>query len=128
MGLGHNEFGELGDGTFNDSLMPVRIMENVASVYVSSRSSTNFLITTSGALYGWGCNSRGSIGNGTNYDSSFPVKILDDVAVVFNEDFAAVYAITNDGVLYAWGGYIGERENFGRVLLSLTKLWIQSGL
>ncbi len=112
---GYNEYGQLGNGTsggyggaydYNyyyegiDSNVPIKIMDNVASVSLGDYYSA--AITTDGSLYMWG---QGSLGNGMYYDdSSVPIKIMDNiVSVSLSLGFGGSAAITSDGSLYMWG-------------------------
>ena len=106
---GHNDDGQLGNGTEEDSATPIKIMDNVAAV--SLRSYHSAAITEDGSLYLWGENEFGQLGNGTRENSSTPIKIMDNIAAVsLGADHSA--AITEDGSLYLWGynwyGQLGD--------------------
>ena len=98
---GRNDYGQLGNGTKEDSSVPIKIMENVKSVSLGEYHSA--AITEDGSLYMWGDNEYGQLGNGTYKDSSTPIKIMDNVKSV---SLGACHsaAITEDGSLYMWGG------------------------
>ena len=106
---GWNEYGQLGNGTKNDSSVPVKIMDNVKAVSLGYAHSA--AITEDGSLYTWGWNYYGQLGNGTTENSYVPVKIMDKVkAVSLGSDHGA--AITEDGGLYTWGyNYRGQLGN-----------------
>jgi alpha-tubulin suppressor-like RCC1 family protein len=73
---GKNEHGELGNGTFNASLVPVDVTglrTGVRSV-VAGWGHTCAL-TTSGGVKCWGYNQNGELGNGTNTKSNIPVDV-----------------------------------------------------
>lgn len=96
---------QLGNGTDEDSLTPIKIMDNIKSVTLGS--GHNALITEDGSLYMWGYNNRGQVGNGASTYISpapveSPVKIMDNVkSVSLGYDYSG--AITEDGSLYMWG-------------------------
>ncbi len=103
---GDNWYGQLGNGTEEDSATPIKIMDNVAAVSLGAYHSA--AITEDGSLYLWGDNWYGQLGNGTEEDSATPIKIMDNVAAVsLGNDHSA--AITEDGSLYLWGNnYRGQ--------------------
>jgi len=67
----------IGDGTTNASRIPIKIMEDVASVSAGSQHS--MVLRTDGSLWTWGSNSNGQIGDGTNTDRNSPAKIMEGV-------------------------------------------------
>ena len=98
---GDNYYGELGNGTNKNHIkLPIKIMDNVASVSLGYHHSA--AITTDGSLYMWGYNGQGQLGNGTYNDSNVPIKIMDNVVSVSLGYYHSA-AITTDGNLYMWG-------------------------
>ena len=71
---GRNYSGYLVNGSKEDSLVPVKVMDSVASVsYVGSNA---VVLKTDGSIWMWGNNQSGQLGNGTKTDSSTPVKVM----------------------------------------------------
>lgn len=122
---GSNDRGQLGNGTKENALSPIKIMDNVQSISVGTYHTA--AIQTDGSLWIWGCNHEGELGNGiTGNDEGYiwdswggddypiqtvPVKIMEDVsAVSCGNEFTAI--IKNDGSLWMWGrnghGQIGN--------------------
>mgnify|MGYP004502968179 FL=1 len=103
---GGNDKGQLGNGTTDDSYVPIKILDHVRSISLGcSRSAA---ITENGDLYMWGYNRGGQLGNGTTNDSYVPVKVLDHVRSVCLS-YTCCAAITEDGNLYMWGeNYEGQ--------------------
>lgn len=104
-----NQYGEVGDGTNEERLLPVKveIPEKVVKIF---RSSTGIALTENGALYTWGWNMQGEVGNGatdhvnTPYNVPLPRKVIE--AAGFGTH---TLALCEDGSLYAWGSnYFGE--------------------
>lgn len=107
---GYNLYYEIGNGTRENQIIPVKVMDNVEFVSLGYQHSG--AITEDGSLYMWGSNEYGQIGNGTSggYQTT-PVKILDNVeSVTLRNKYSG--AITKDGSLYMWGcnfnGVIGN--------------------
>lgn len=97
---GDNGQGQVGNGTYIDQTTPVKVLENVASVYPYGNDVA--AITTNGDLYCWGYNYRGEVGNGTTSSQNTPVKVLENVSSFSWHGWRSV-AVTVDGDLYCWG-------------------------
>lgn len=95
---GKNNYGQLGDGTSNDSFIPIKIMENVIDVSISLDQAA--CITKDGSLYMWGDSS--TLYFGTQNLKRRPQKLMDNISSVCVGN-SCVAAITKDGSLYMWG-------------------------
>ena len=108
---GENEYGQLGNGTTEESANPTQILSGVTAI--SAGEFFNLALKSNGEVYGWGENSRGEVGNGdpvkfpsglgTNIETT-PVKV--SVLTGIKEIVAAGrvgLAIDDEGNLYAWG-------------------------
>ncbi len=103
---GDNHCGQMGDGSGLNSVIPVKIMENVAAVTSRSQSSVTAAIQTDGTLWMWGYNANGQLGNGQTGVQSMelsPVKVMDNVASV-SVGGSCTAAVRTDGSLWMWGG------------------------
>ncbi len=129
---GGNAVGQLGDGTFDDSNVPLRVqgvngvglLTGVKSIAAGGTFSLALLLNKTVAA--WGENSSGQLGEGTEDEQSAPVLVkakggsgnLSDVKMV-----AAGYehglALLEDGGVLGWGGNyygtIGDGTNTNRV-------------
>ena len=122
---GNDLYGNLGDGSTNDSSTPIKIMDNVKGVSLGSTCSA--AITKDGSLYMWGDNEHGKLGNGSTNDSSIPIKIMDNVkAVSLGYEHNAV--ITEEGSLYLWGSNKYGKLGNGTTNDSLTPVKIMDNV
>lgn len=107
---GNNEFGQLGNGTIEGSLVPIKILDNVADV--TTADSFCMAIMENGDLYTWGSGFYGGLGNGTTEISLLPEKVLENVVNVetgcrfWSGSPSTVGAVTKNGDLYMWGASI----------------------
>ena len=115
---GSNYSGELGDGTNNDSNVPVDVSglaSGVAAVAAGGRDTC--AVTTTGGVKCWGENAFGQLGDGTNNWSNVPVDVsglASGVAAVAAGD-AHTCAVTTAGGVKCWGdnlhGKLGDGTN-----------------
>ncbi|MEZ4250573.1 MAG: hypothetical protein R3B99_20265 [Polyangiales bacterium] len=70
---GDNSSGQIGDGTMDLRLVPVRVLSDVASVAVGGSSTCATL--TNGSLVCWGRNDQGQLGDGTLTPRAMPTAV-----------------------------------------------------
>ncbi len=104
---GSNIAGSLGNGTIENSAVPIKIMTNVTSVSAGYDHAT--AIKTDGSLWIWGNHAYGTLDTDSSHDlgihssqSILPTKILDKVAAVSAGDYFTL-CIREDQSLWAWG-------------------------
>jgi len=121
---GQNQSGQLGDGTFNDSPVPVLISalsgETVIEISAggdASGSHTCALLFT-GEVKCWGKNFYGQLGDGTNQDRTSPVLVSGlsgEVVVSVSAGGEHTCALLDSGVVKCWGynlwGQLGNGNN-----------------
>ncbi|MDG0888296.1 RCC1 domain-containing protein [Paracholeplasma manati] len=119
---GSNNYGQLGDGTNNNSDKPIDItlITRQNFVWVALGQNHSAAITVTGHLYTWGFNQYGRLGDGTFTDRNKPVYIGFDLNP--GEQISKVYlgyahtaAITTLGRIFTWGinnyGQLGGSTN-----------------
>jgi len=90
------------------------ILTSVREVY--GGAATFFAIRNDGSLWAWGSNSFfGTVGDNTGIDKDKPVRILDNVKEVTTDIYCigSVWAVKNDGTVYAWGNNFNAILGFG---------------
>ncbi|MBI4704415.1 MAG: hypothetical protein HY744_25195 [Deltaproteobacteria bacterium] len=73
---GHNEYGQLGDGTTQDKPLPTQVSAlGTSAIAVAAGRAHTCAIKKDGALWCWGRNDYGQLGNGTTQSKSSPVQV-----------------------------------------------------
>ena len=116
---GQNQFGQLGDGTYENKSTPTKITfpNGVKPTKISSGFSFSIAIGDDGNLYTWGDNFKGQLGDGTSsYAVLTPVKITLPNGVKPTQIACGAgnsMAIGDDGELYTWGNNEGDQLGIG---------------
>lgn len=112
---GHNNYGQLGDGTITDRNAPARVVGLPAgSITAISAGYVHSCAIVGGDAYCWGAGGAGQLGNGAGADSGAPVKVTGLPAghvtdVAGGDTFTCAVAA---GQVYCWGtNGIGQLGN-----------------
>lgn len=98
--FGKNDFGQLGDGSFVDKYIPVKIMEGVKGVYAGKNHS--LVIDKDDNLWAFGSNEYGELGDGTNINKNTPVMITENVkSASAGDSFSLI--VKKDYTLWSFG-------------------------
>ena len=103
---GHNNYGQLGNGTTTDSDVPVQVsgLTDVASIHASHQHTC--AIKSDGTVWCWGLNNYGQLGDGTTTDSNVPVQAhCLTGSVKINASHNSTYALKANGTIVVTGGY-----------------------
>jgi hypothetical protein len=122
--LGPNNYGEMGNNTTSNSLIPVAVSgfsEGIVSISASDSSAC--AVSTSGGAYCWGDNSHGELGDNSTTSSLVPVGVSglsSGVVSISVGDGGTTCAVTTAGILYCWGdssfGIFGFESTIGSLL------------
>ena len=117
---GHNDSGQLGDGTTTDMLTPVQIGSDDDWVAVSAGWKHSIALKIDGTLWAWGDNDYGQLGDGSITDRLIPVQIGSDTDwISIDAGGAHNLALKIDGTLWAWGvnsvGQVGDGTTINRL-------------
>lgn len=127
---GWNKYGQLGQGDFEDYLVPCRL-EALKDCYISQISGGwrhTMALTSDGELYGWGWNKFGQLGIGDNTDHCSPLKVTfpdEEKVVQVSCGWRHTLAFTERGNLFSWGrgtsGQLGHGDMLDRNIPTLVK-------
>ena len=111
---GNDTYGQLGDGTNNNSNVPVAVtasgvLSGQTVVAVAAGFNHSLALCADGTVVAWGMNSAGQLGNGSNTSSNVPVAVTKTGALL-NKTVVAIAAGYNhslarcaDGTVVTWG-------------------------
>jgi alpha-tubulin suppressor-like RCC1 family protein len=120
-GWGFNGDGEIGNGTTNNSDVPVKVKLPSGTKITEVRQGCDFTVaaTSTGSVLTWGDNTFGQLGNGTTGGlSTVPVKVSLPSGIKITHVRAGCHhalALTSTGRVLAWGynffGQLGDGLN-----------------
>jgi alpha-tubulin suppressor-like RCC1 family protein len=108
---GNNGFGQLGNNSTDDSLVPVAVDPftdgSASAVAIAVGSEHTCAVLDTGVVNCWGYNHKGQLGNNSTDDSLVPVAVdpFTDgaTAVSIAADLYHTCAVLNTGVVNCWG-------------------------
>jgi alpha-tubulin suppressor-like RCC1 family protein len=113
MAWGLNGSGQLGDGTQNNSTVPVQVSGLGSMIAVAGGEQHSLALKHDGTVWAWGDNGDGQLGIGNLFPQLSPVPVpnLSNVIAIaarFNHSLA----LKSDGTVWAWGnnsfGQLGD--------------------
>lgn len=128
---GDDAFGQLGDGAFKTSLLPVRVKVPAGDKIVSigAGSEHGVALTSTGRVLTWGRGSWGQLGTGGKANRDVPVQVrvpADDKITAVSAGGGFSLALTSTGKVLAWGhntyGQLGDGSKADATLPKQVRL------
>ncbi|BAI60559.1 conserved hypothetical protein [Methanocella paludicola SANAE] len=132
---GSNKYGQLGDGTYNDSAGPVQVAGLTGVKAIAAGKDISLALKGDGTVWAWGSNSYGQVGEGSlNYKGTavpIQVKGLNNIQAI-SAGGSHCLASQGDGAVWAWGdnrhGVLGDGTNESRFTPVRSKIYNVMGL
>jgi alpha-tubulin suppressor-like RCC1 family protein len=104
-GWGNNDFGQLGDGTNDNTNIPKQIGTETNWSAITAGYNFSIALKSDGTLWAWGVNSEGQLGDGTTVIfRNVPTQIgTTNNWSIISAGWYHVLAIKTDGTLWSWG-------------------------
>ena len=102
--FGRNNYGQLGNGTVQNSSKPVKV-ENINNIEkISAGKYHGLCLNKDGEVFSWGYNNYGQLGYGNNTSSTIPLKIEGLTNIIKIDAFEnRSLALNSAGEAFIWG-------------------------
>lgn len=123
-GAGRNNFGQLGNSTSSDSMLPFEMMSGVKAVAAGYGHSL-FLMEASGSVRAVGLNNQGQLGDGTRVSRNAPMLVdrpeADQIAAGYDFSLWALQTVVK-GAGNNMGGQLGDTTRVSPVKSTTTNV------
>lgn len=103
---GHNQYGQLGDGSTTNRNRPVRVPNRSRVIAIAAGQDHSLAVTRKGAVWAWGRNDVGQLGDGTTARRARPTQTLlphGVRAAAVSAGTSHSVAVTRNGRVISWG-------------------------
>ena len=126
---GWNAAGNLGNGTTEDSSVPVQVSGVTDAEEIGAGNLFSCCRLGDGTAWCWGFNYEGALGDGTTEDRHTPVPVigLDDVVQLSVGGMGhSACALVGDGTAWCWGDNVFSQLGDGTTTNSATPVQVLS--
>jgi alpha-tubulin suppressor-like RCC1 family protein len=103
VGVGNNEYGQLGDGTTAEWWSPTQVAGLSGATAIAAGDYHALALTAGGRVWAWGGNGLGQVGDGTTIQRLAPVKVSDGPATRVAAGSYHSLGVAQNGAAWAWG-------------------------
>jgi hypothetical protein len=130
---GLNEYGQVGNGTTNDTTAPVQVSAITGVMAIAAGQEHTVALKTNGTVWSWGYNNYHQLGTGcTGNSTNLPIQVnaIANVTAIAASGNHTV-ALKSDGTAWVWGdnsqgelgiGYHGSNTNLPVQMHGLTNV------
>lgn len=123
---GHNQYGQLGNGSTTSSIVPVAVTTTGALagktvIAIAAGEVHNLALCSDGTLAAWGVNFSGQLGNNSAAGSNVPVAVITTglagrAVVAISAGVQHSLALCSDGTLALWGNSYGASSTIPAIM------------
>lgn len=125
--FGNNSYGQLGNGTFTDSNIPIQVTDLTGINKLAAGLYHSLALKNDGTVWAWGYNNSGQLGNGTFSNSNIPIQISSLASIIaIASGWSHSLALKNDGTVWAWGRNSSGQLGNGDTINSSTPIQVSS--
>uniref|UniRef100_A0AAY4CW17 BTB domain-containing protein n=2 Tax=Denticeps clupeoides TaxID=299321 RepID=A0AAY4CW17_9TELE len=129
---GYNNCGQVGSGSTANQSTPRKVSNcllDKAVVHITCGQTSSMAVVHNGEVYGWGYNGNGQLGLGNNGNQLTPCRVaaLHGLCVLqIASGYAHSLALTDEGLLYAWGANTYGQLGTGNKINQLSPIHIMA--
>ncbi|XP_028278663.1 RCC1 and BTB domain-containing protein 1 isoform X3 [Parambassis ranga] len=129
---GYNNCGQIGSGSTANQPYPRKVtgcLQGKTAVAITCGQTSSMALIDNGEVYGWGYNGNGQLGIGNNGNQLTPCRLAALQGLCIQQivsGYGHCLALTDKGLLYAWGANTYGQLGTGNKSNNLTPLQIMA--
>eukprot|EP00064_Thunnus_orientalis_P013311 superscaffoldBa00002147_g13350 len=129
---GYNNCGQIGSGSTANQPYPRKVtscLQGKNAVGITCGQTSSMAVVDNGEVYGWGYNGNGQLGIGNNGNQLTPCRLSALQGLCIQQvvsGYGHCLALTDEGLLYAWGANTYGQLGTGNKSNSLTPVQIMA--